>query len=114
MILFGERQMRLVIDLKKAVVIHDVKLLMSFSHSHLKCLFHFGSRCTNVFTKKRSEVLAKSDRLVSEWNISLHWASVFLNGATSSHFSQNGGVKNPHKNIRLSLENLTRCDLEHV
>ena len=114
MILFRGRQMRLVINSNRAVVIHDVKLLMSFSHSHLKCLFHFGSRCTSVFTKKRSEVSAKSNRLVSEGNISLHWASLFLNGATSSHFSQNGEVKDPYKNIRLSLENLTRCDLEHV
>ena len=76
MIFWAGRQMCLVINLRRAVVIHDVKLLMSFPHSHLKCLFHFGSRCTSVFTKKRSEVLAKSDRLVSEWNISLHWASL--------------------------------------
>ena len=99
MILLGGRQMRLVINSNRAVVIG---------------LFHFGSRCTIVFTKKRSEVSAKSNGLVSEGNISLHWASLFLNGATSGHFSQNGEVKDPHKNIRLSLENLTRCDLEHV
>ena len=33
------KQMRLVIDLKKAVVIHDVKLLISFPHSHPSVCF---------------------------------------------------------------------------